>query len=100
VAVLRGSVTGTAVGTAAVLGASYLALGGALFLALLLQALGCGVGTGTACGTALGLEAALVLGPSTGGVGLMAAQLISSAVLLGGLALVACIRLGRVASHI
>ena len=100
VAVLRGSVADTAVGTAAVLGASYLALGGALFLALLLQALGCGVGTGTACGAALGLEAALVLGPPTGGFGLMAAQLISSALLLGGLALVACIRLGRVASHI
>ncbi len=100
VAVLRAAAADTALGTAAVLGVSYLALGGALFLALLLQALGAGVGTGTACAAALGLEAALVLAPQIGTVAVPAAQLISGALLFTGLSLVASTRLRRVESHI
>ena len=55
VAVLPGPVSADA----AVLCASYLALGAALFVALLLQALGVGARTGLACRAALALEAAL-----------------------------------------
>jgi hypothetical protein len=58
VAALPGSVAVTSAGTAVVLCASYLALGGALFVALLLQAVGGGGGTGVACGAALKLEPA------------------------------------------
>jgi hypothetical protein len=99
-AVLRGFVPATAVGTTLVLGLSYLVLGGALFLALLLQALGGGAGTGIACGAALGLEAALVLGPPVGVLDVATAQLIASALLFGGLVLVASTVLSRVESHI
>ena len=90
----------TSAGTAVVLCASYLALGGALFVALLLQALGGGGGTGVACGAALALEAALVLGLPAGTVDVMAAQLIASALLFTGLVLVAGTVLSQVESHI
>ena len=100
VAALPGSVAVTSAGTAVVLCASYLALGGALFVALLLQALGGGGGTGVACGAALALEAALVLGLPAGAVDVMAAQLIASALLFTGLVLVAGTVLSQVESHI